>query len=550
MRGVLALLIAFASASLWPSSASAQTTTVYYCSSVQDNANGSYQGICDDQANYPSHSAAAQAAEDSRRLAADCAVQNVRRPGGAPVYVEFSSATWRYSQGYKYSVRFSPSDCREFSGGSVSIRIKAREIEEPLCEADVFRDASFTDGVFGGTICKDGCAHEPRRTIGTFLSVSGGPAPSQYAVRSTGVACTGDTAGVTLGATFEEEDYSDPPPNKVDCIEGSTERACLSEQDGCGYTNGEQICADVEIPEGCVEVDGQQVCQQQKVECQEVAGVESCFGNRPGSICTLQNGAAVCTGGRLTEDRPCVTTSSGSIVCLSSAPASVKPDTGTPGQPANPDAVVPLKDEDTQTDGERKEAEVYSAGTVASSSNYGDGEGEGGETGGETGGEEAGGETGGGNCDPETEECGEGAGGGGFSADCGDEPTCENEDSIYCAILRQQWKDTCRTYYVEQGLEGTELVEGWYDGEGKPALTAGESAAVDSIRDEIDLTDWIQTLFPQQQQYSCPAPLTAPVMGDTWTFDLEPICTFFGYMSIFVVLTSTLGAIRLAFKGD
>ena len=462
-----------------------------------------------------------------------------------PVFVEQSASR----------VEFNQSRVSNSSGNHVGndrlVASPGRCREDPPCVADIFRDASFTDGVFGGTICKDGCAHEPRRTIGTFLAVSGGPAPSQYAVRSTGVACTGDTAGVTLGATFEEEDYSDPPPNKVDCIEGSTERACLSEQDGCGYTNGEQICADVEVPEGCVEVDGQQVCQQQKAECQEVNGVESCFGNRPGSICTLQNGAAVCTGGRLTEDRPCVTTSSGSIVCLSSAPASVKPDTGTPGQPANPDAVVPLKDEDTQTDGQRKEAEVYSAGTVASSSNYGDGEGEGGEAGGETGGEETGGETGGGgSCDPETEECGDGAGGGGFSADCGDEPTCENEDSIYCAILRQQWKDTCRTYYVEQGLDGTELVEGWYDGEGKPALTSGESAAVDSIRDEIDLTDWIQTLFPQQQQYSCPAPLTAPVMGDTWTFDLEPICTFFGYMSIFVVLTSTLGAIRLAFKGD
>lgn len=486
-RGILFLLITLTSVLFVPSEADAQTTTVYYCYNFQNGSNNSsatthYNSTCDDTVNYSSADAVAMAVQDPRRRP-DCSSINngqytERLPTGAPVFTEQGGGTIRYVQPYGYLYKAGGS-CTASGSGGVEIRIRSRQGElPPVCAADKYFDAEAPNGIFGGTICANECSYEPRLTLGLYIATSGGNGPSKYAVRSTGVPCTGDTAGVMIGSEFEEGEYQAPPPTKVDCVTGSNGRTvCLSEQSGCGYVDGEQFCADVDTPKNCGEVNGQQVCADMKSQCGEVNGVEYCTGTRPDSQCGLLNGKPICTGGELTNDRPCVTTETGGMVCLSSAPTNLKPDTGTEGQPAAPDAQLPVKDEG-QSDGERTTVNHYNSSTVQGSSNYGDGQGDGDPDPDDPG--SGGGDPGGGDCDPETEDCGGGGGSLSGGDTCDDPPTCDG-DPIGCYVAKQEWNQSCAYQIPSEDLVNEQIDEGF---------GTTDQGGLLPVLDEINVSDW------------------------------------------------------------
>lgn len=73
------------------------------------------------------------------------------------------------------------------------------------------------------------------------------------------------------------------------------------------------------------------------------------------------------------RDEGCVTTASGRVLCISSAPSAAKPDNGTPGVPATPDATVVYTQPYGVTNNTTTTIHHYSSTTVNNSTNYGAG---------------------------------------------------------------------------------------------------------------------------------------------------------------------------------
>lgn len=232
----------------------------------------------------------------------------------------------------------------------------------------------------------------------------------------------------------------------------------------------------------------------------------------------------------------CVATQNGGMFCVSTAPALDRPKDEN-GATVSPDVVMTQHAPYGGSGGETTSWDYYSPATLSGTcGGVGQSACDGG---GSTGGETTGGTTGG-ECDPETTDC-TGGEGGGYSSSCEQPPSCEKDGSVYCAILRQQWKDTCRTLDISKQDVGLALTAAGLGG----GMTDGQY--LDQIKEEVNVLDKLQLQIVGMSGAACPAPATFQFMGETYEWSWEPLCDFLRWMGVFVVVGSTLAAIKIAF---
>lgn len=221
----------------------------------------------------------------------------------------------------------------------------------------------------------------------------------------------------------------------------------------------------------------------------------------------------------------CVLTQTGRALCIQGATS--PPDDGFSQTPATPDGVVNhynvLTGNGTQT------YNYYSTTTVNNSSNYGSG-GQGPGTGTGSNGDQDG--------DPQTLD-------GTSSNECQTVPSCSEGNSIECAILRQQWTDTCRVYdFSRTTAAAVRSAAGLNDNPGLSDADYVEAV----LGDQVDLREMFNVpTIPGMATEACPAPMVVNVLGNSIEFDFEPICDFLRYIGLFVVISSTLLAFKIAF---
>lgn len=237
----------------------------------------------------------------------------------------------------------------------------------------------------------------------------------------------------------------------------------------------------------------------------------------------------MCVSNQSPAPGQCGTTPGGNTICVAqtNSPTPDRPTQG--GNPLNPDGITQITT-GTNTTNIENYNNTTNIDNPAPPLDDGTGDGTGGE------------------CDPATEQCEDGGGGGGGKSDsCDVEPSCTDAASIQCAILRQQHADTCRTFDIGDatGLDLRQQVG--LTGAGVGALDPDEQAAVDELKEEIDLSIWRDMFLPGVVEVACPPGLSFTALGETYELSLEPTCEFLRYLSVLVVISSTLAAFRIAF---
>lgn len=159
--------------------------------------------------------------------------------------------------------------------------------------------------------------------------------------------------------------------------------------------------------------------------------------------CGYVNGESRCvTANQLTPEDPCTQTGSGAVFCRADAATPPKPDNGTPGQPATPDAKFDVQDPTLigSPGGSIIGLHYYKPSTVNSGSNNpgSDGNNNGKCEEGEAGSKDCTPLEGGGDCE-EGEECGEDSASG---DGCTEEPQCRGEP-VECYLVIKQWETMC-----------------------------------------------------------------------------------------------------------
>ncbi|PXV63057.1 hypothetical protein C8D93_1216 [Sinimarinibacterium flocculans] len=236
------------------------------------------------------------------------------------------------------------------------------------------------------------------------------------------------------------------------------------------------------------------------------------------SNCGYVNDEYQCLEEQLIHD--CISTESGGLFC--GADALDQPDNGTPGQPGDPDGIFGLDGFGFQFE----QVNYYSSSTVESSSNHGDGLGPG---------------EGEGECDPLNEDCTT-EGTATASGHCKNPPSCSDVGSVFCAILRQQWSDTCRSLDVSKA-DGDAL-------RGLAGISESDQDMLDGMRQSVDVEAAFGVEIPGMSAVACPAPMSIMVMGETIDIEFDVYCEFFRYLGVFVVISSTLLAFRIAFTNQ
>lgn len=282
----------------------------------------------------------------------------------------------------------------------------------------------------------------------------------------------------------------------------------------------------------CISGGDEVATEYSDARCFDEAGTNYCLSDNPSEIVAdgvsiEERNGYVCSGDDCITDPDEVIPlgTDGGMLGGPNAPSSgAAPDDGTAGSPASPTFTM----SPTEPVGPSP-VHYWDSDTVGGSTNYGDGSGSGGGGGG-------GGADGGGSGDGDN---GAGsAGDGAASATCDAEPTCSNTTSVECAILRQYWTDTCRIYVGD----GTSTDD---DIRTAVGLTDSDSQMLDQLYSETDVTDDLGWEIPGMSAQACPAPWTFEYAGETYYFDLTPMCDFLRYMGVIAVVVSVLTGFRI-----
>ena len=251
------------------------------------------------------------------------------------------------------------------------------------------------------------------------------------------------------------------------------------------------------------------------------AGTDVCEGPY-GENCGYINDQFVCLG--KTDDDECWINPDGSRWCGDSAPMPPVPDSGTRGDPAEPDDQVVHEgdthnyyDGDTVTNSDRDPtdngANPNRPGSNNPSTGGGDGDGEGDDDEGESA-------SGGGNCDAA--------------------PSCDG-DPIACAILTQEWKARCPDEATEEDL----VAEFGPTGEGE-----GGDDLFGSRDQEIELPEafasggWLGSS-------ACPDDITIELGGDlpTVTVPVSTWCEWMQLIGVLIMVSAYIGGIKIVIGG-
>lgn len=261
------------------------------------------------------------------------------------------------------------------------------------------------------------------------------------------------------------------------------------------------------------------------------ASPEFCLA-RAGENCGYLNDSFVCLP-KVGETK-CAVFGDGGRVCGNSAPTPPVPDNGTPGTVATPAATVQSTVNNVTTT-----LNYFNATQVAGSSRdpgstgdnpYDDGPGEGGE------------------CDPATEECGEGSVTGGEF--CSEEPICTG-DAIQCAIVEQQWRNRCVASLTNDektamfvGLPNDDI-DGDGSSEGIAEGMPGSSDEPIDILSDFDSDGWLGGR-------TCPAIYNVDLpaaFGGVINISLADACFFFQLIGSIVLVMAWFEAAKIVVTG-
>lgn len=217
----------------------------------------------------------------------------------------------------------------------------------------------------------------------TIYWASGGHGgnPNATGTMSISACTTPPPASCSIPAGTEYGSYTNPvdPNNSASvsgCYQNCSHTGYLITVDGVGVlrrwvSTGQSCNSAPAIPP---DVTPQQVATTDPPSTQNavcVAGTSNCL-PVSNKNCGLVNGEYRCLGTDVSEANPCVTTASGAMFCIGSAPNS--PDAGVPGTVAPPDTSFQgVRESGTSTN--PGTINYYNSTTVSNSTNYGNGDG-------------------------------------------------------------------------------------------------------------------------------------------------------------------------------
>lgn len=266
---------------------------------------------------------------------------------------------------------------------------------------------------------------------------------------------------------------------------------------------------------------------------------ETCGGANPefclakaGENCGYLNDSFVCLP--KVGETECAVFGDGGRVCGNRAPTPPVPDNGTPGTAATPAAAVTSTVNNVSTT-----FNYFNATQVAGSSR------DPGASGDDPYDEEGGDN---GDCDPATEECGEGSVSGGEF--CSAEPVCTG-DAIQCAIVEQQWRNRCVAPVTDE--ERTAMFAGLanddIDGDGaSEGIAEGMPWSSDDpidILSDFDSDGWLGGR-------TCPATYSVDLssaFGGAINISLSEACFFFQIIGSIVLVMAWFEAAKIVVTG-
>jgi len=376
--------------------------------------------------------------------------------------------------------------------------------ETPVtCEAGKKKYAMQSQSIFTPELTQnytadiDGCAYECNKTFTSHILIND--------AHETRYTCTGTGNPTTNEPPVDDSEdvpENDPPPP----------------DENCTIVGGQKISIKDNMKDGCLTVNGVLTCQGSTPGEAEIGG-EKVKADDP-EPCVYKSGTTICVSGETNPDNTHCGTVNGVKTCFSNKSTI----TETEQTQTQPDGTV-IKTTERKSNIKNDPSNVQEIRTTAPDGSVTVVR-QGGDSGTLGGIESALGGL-----------LGEGGGGtrsGSASDNCGTPPVCDG-DAIDCAVLTQTWQTSCipeETAITQQQID---------DAMGVSAPPAGTTT---------DLSSHALDSSGLGLSRSCPAPLTASVLGKSMTVDLTEFCNLASILGTLIMITASFISLRIiAYRG-